>query len=294
MSSRLAIFAASNQAVVTIQQIITEALREDIGSGDHTSLSTIPLNATGRARLLVKEDGILAGVEIAREVFRQVDPEIGIEVFITDGEPIRKGDIVFEVKGRSVSLLTAERTVLNFMQRMSGIATRTHQLVSKLDGLKTRILDTRKTTPLLREIEKMAVRTGGGFNHRFGLYDMILIKDNHVDFAGGISQAIDAAKQYLEANRHDLRIEIEVRNLAELQQVLDRGGVDRIMLDNFNFETLHQAVQMIGGRYETEASGGIDENTIRQYAECGVDFVSVGALTHHIKSLDLSLKAVKE
>lgn len=293
MSSRLAIFAASNQAVVTIQQIITEALREDIGSGDHTSLSTIPLNATGRARLLVKEDGILAGVEIAREVFRQVDPEIGIEVFITDGEPIRKGDIVFEVKGRSVSLLTAERTVLNFMQRMSGIATRTHQLVSKLDGLKTRILDTRKTTPLLREIEKMAVRTGGGFNHRFGLYDMILIKDNHVDFAGGISQAIDAAKQYLEANRHDLRIEIEVRNLAELQQVLDRGGVDRIMLDNFNFETLHQAVQMIGGRYETEASGGIDENTIRQYAECGVDFVSVGALTHHIKSLDLSLKAVK-
>lgn len=294
MSSRLAIFAASNQAVVTIQQIITEALREDIGSGDHTSLSTIPLNATGRARLLVKEDGILAGVEIAREVFRQVDPEIGIEVFITDGEPIRKGDIVFEVKGRSVSLLTAERTVLNFMQRMSGIATRTHQLVSKLDGLKTRILDTRKTTPLLREIEKMAVRTGGGFNHRFGLYDMILIKDNHVDFAGGISQAIDASKQYLEANRHDLRIEIEVRNLAELQQVLDRGGVDRIMLDNFNFETLHQAVQMIGGRYETEASGGIDENTIRQYAECGVDFVSVGALTHHIKSLDLSLKAVKE
>lgn len=279
---------------MTFHQIISEALREDIGSGDHTSLSTIPGNATGKARLLVKEDGILAGVEIAREVFRQVDPAIRMHVFMHDGDQIRKGDIVFEVEGKSMSLLTAERTVLNFMQRMSGIATQTNRLVSKLEGLKTKILDTRKTTPLLREIEKMAVKTGGGYNHRFGLYDMILIKDNHVDFAGGIARAIDAAHKYLEAKKLDLKIEIEVRNLEELQQVIKRGGVDRIMLDNFSFDNLREAVKIIGGRYETEASGGINENTIRQYAECGVDFVSVGALTHHINSLDLSLKAVKE
>jgi nicotinate-nucleotide pyrophosphorylase (carboxylating) len=278
---------------VTISQIISEALREDIGSGDHTSLSTIPGTARGKARLLVKEDGILAGVDVAREVFRQVDPDITITIFKHDGESIHKGDIVFEVEGRSVSLLTAERTVLNFMQRMSGIATQTHKLVLKLKGLKTRILDTRKTTPVLRELEKMAVKTGGGLNHRFGLFDMILIKDNHVDFAGGISKAIDAAHRYLDEKNLNLRIEIEVRNLDELQQVMERGGVDRIMLDNFDFETLRKAVQIIGGKYETEASGGITEETIRQYAECGVDFISVGALTHHISSLDLSLKAVK-
>jgi nicotinate-nucleotide pyrophosphorylase (carboxylating) len=279
---------------VTISQIISEALREDIGNGDHTSLSTIPGNARGKAKLLVKEDGILAGVEIAREVFKKVDPDIKLYVFIHDGSTIRKGDIVFEVEGRSVSLLTAERTVLNFMQRMSGIATQTHKLVEKLDGLKTKILDTRKTTPVMRELEKMAVKTGGGFNHRFGLFDMILIKDNHVDFAGGISKAIDTTHKYLEEKKLNLNIEIEVRNLEELQQVMERGGVDRIMLDNFDFETLRKAVQMINGKYETEASGGINEKTIRQYAECGVDFVSVGALTHHINSLDLSLKAVKE
>ncbi|HPT14626.1 MAG TPA: carboxylating nicotinate-nucleotide diphosphorylase [Bacteroidales bacterium] len=276
-----------------MSQIISEALREDIGSGDHTSLSTIPGTARGKARLLVKEDGILAGVDVAREVFRQVDPDITITIFKHDGESIHKGDIVFEVEGRSVSLLTAERTVLNFMQRMSGIATQTHKLVLKLKGLKTRILDTRKTTPVLRELEKMAVKTGGGLNHRFGLFDMILIKDNHVDFAGGISKAIDAAHRYLDEKNLNLRIEIEVRNLDELQQVMERGGVDRIMLDNFDFETLRKAVQIIGGKYETEASGGITEETIRQYAECGVDFISVGALTHHISSLDLSLKAVK-
>lgn len=279
---------------MTINQIISEALREDIGSGDHTSISTIPGNASGKARLLVKEDGILAGVDVALEVFHQVDPDIRVNVFMHDGETIKKGDVVFEVSGRSVSLLTAERTVLNFMQRMSGIATRTHQMVSKLEGLHTRVLDTRKTTPVLRELEKMAVKIGGGLNHRFGLFDMILIKDNHVDFAGGIAKAIDATHKYLVSKGLSLKIEIEVRNLDELQQVLDRGGVDRIMLDNFGFDDLRKAVKMIGGRVETEASGGINEETIRSYAECGVDFVSVGALTHHISSLDLSLKAVKE
>jgi nicotinate-nucleotide pyrophosphorylase (carboxylating) len=278
---------------VTINQIISEALREDIGSGDHTSLSTIPAEANGKARLLVKEDGILAGVEIAREVFRQVDPEIKLNIFMHDGASIRKGDIVFEVDGRSISLLTAERTVLNFMQRMSGIASQTHKMVAKLEGLHTKILDTRKTTPVLREIEKMAVKIGGGYNHRFGLFDMILIKDNHVDFAGGIVKAIDATHKYLKDKGLNLKIEIEVRNLRELQEVLDRGGIHRIMLDNFNFDDLKKAVTMIDGKFETEASGGINENTIRQYAECGVDFVSVGALTHHISSLDLSLKAVK-
>jgi len=278
---------------VTIRQIISEALREDIGSGDHTSLSTIPADARGKARLLVKEDGILAGVDVAMEVFRQVDPDIKVNVFINDGAVIRKGDIVFEVEGRSVSLLTAERTVLNFMQRMSGIATQTNKMAARLEGLHTRVLDTRKTTPVLREIEKLAVTIGGGYNHRFGLYDMILIKDNHVDFAGGIVKAIDATHKYLTDKRLNLKIEIEVRNLDELQQVLNRGGVDRIMLDNFDYDTLREAVKRIAGRFETEASGGINEDTIRQYAECGVDFVSVGALTHHISSLDLSLKAVK-
>ena len=278
---------------MTIRQIISEALREDIGSGDHTSLSTIPADARGKARLLVKEDGILAGVDVAMEVFRQVDPDIKVNVFINDGAVIRKGDIVFEAEGRSVSLLTAERTVLNFMQRMSGIATQTNKMAARLEGLHTRVLDTRKTTPVLREIEKLAVTIGGGYNHRFGLYDMILIKDNHVDFAGGIVKAIDATHKYLTDKRLNLKIEIEVRNLDELQQVLNRGGVDRIMLDNFDYDTLREAVKRIAGRFETEASGGINEDTIRQYAECGVDFVSVGALTHHISSLDLSLKAVK-
>jgi nicotinate-nucleotide pyrophosphorylase (carboxylating) len=278
---------------VKIDEIIKEALLEDIGDGDHTSLSTIPLSARGKARLLVKEPGILAGVELAERVFHAVDPSIKMIKFIHDGTSIKKGDIVFEVEGSSISLLTAERTVLNFMQRMSGTATQTRQMVDAIGDLPARILDTRKTTPLLRELEKEAVKIGGGFNHRFGLYDMILIKDNHVDFAGGIENAIMAAHRYLDEKKRDLKIEIETRNIAEVAQVLEIGGVDRVMLDNFSFNDLRTAVKMIGKRFETEASGGVTLETIRNYAECGVDFISVGALTHHINSLDLSLKAVK-
>ena len=278
---------------MTIDEIILKSLREDVGEGDHTSLSTIPLNAAGKARLLVKEDGVLAGVDIARKVFFYTDERIVMDQFIEDGTRVKFGDIAFEVSGPSIALLTAERTALNFMQRMSGIATQTRRMVDAIGGLPTKILDTRKTTPLLREIEKMAVKLGGGFNHRFGLYDMILIKDNHVDFAGGIVNAISACQDYMHHKGLRLNIEIEVRNLDELKQVLDHGGVNRIMLDNFSFDLLRQAVNMIGPDYETEASGGITLQTIRQYAECGVNFISVGALTHHINSLDLSLKAVK-
>jgi len=278
---------------VTIDEIVVKTLREDIGEGDHTSLSAIPANATGKARLLVKEDGVLAGVDIARKVFFHTDDRIVMDQFIEDGERIKKGDIVFEVRGSSIALLTAERTALNFMQHMSGIATQTRMMVDAIEGLPTRILDTRKTTPLLREIEKMAVRLGGGYNHRFGLYDMILIKDNHVDFAGGIAKAITACHEYLDHKALKLDIEIETRNLDEVNQVLDHGGVQRIMLDNFTFDLLRKAVNMIGDKFETEASGGITLQTVRQYAECGVNFISVGSLTHHINSLDLSLKAVK-
>jgi nicotinate-nucleotide pyrophosphorylase (carboxylating) len=278
---------------VTIDEIITKALREDIGEGDHTSLSTIPANAFGKARLLVKEPGVLAGVDIARKVFSQTDDRIKMEQFILDGSRVKTGDVAFEVSGPSIALLTAERTALNFMQRMSGIATQTRLMVDAIEGLPTRILDTRKTTPLLREFEKMAVRLGGGFNHRFGLYDMILIKDNHVDFAGGIAKAISACQQYMHNKGLHLPVEIETRNLDEVKQVLEYGGVNRIMLDNFSFQLLRQAVDLIGSLYETEASGGITLQTIQQYAECGVDFISVGALTHHINSIDLSLKAVK-
>jgi nicotinate-nucleotide pyrophosphorylase (carboxylating) len=278
---------------VTIDEIIAKALREDIGEGDHTSLSTIPTSASGKARLLVKENGVLAGVDIARKVFFLTDNRIILEQFIEDGSHIKNGDVAFEVSGPSISLLTAERTALNFMQRMSGIATQTRLMVDAIEGLPTRILDTRKTTPLLREFEKMAVRIGGGFNHRFGLYDMILIKDNHVDFAGGIAKAITACQEYMHHKGLLLKIEIETRNLDEVKQVLEHGGVQRIMLDNFSFEMMRQAVKMIGEGYETEASGGITLQTIRQYAECGVDFISVGALTHHINSLDMSLKAIR-
>jgi nicotinate-nucleotide pyrophosphorylase (carboxylating) len=278
---------------VTIDEIIIKALREDIGEGDHTSLSTIPAHALGKARLLIKEDGVLAGVDIARKVFYHTDDRILMNQFIEDGTRVKKGDVAFEVSGDSISLLTAERTALNFMQRMSGIATQTLMMVDAIEGLPAKILDTRKTTPLLREIEKMAVRMGGGFNHRFGLYDMILIKDNHVDFAGGIAEAITACHEYLHHKALKLNIEIETRNLDEVKQVLDHGGVQRIMLDNFSFEMLREAVHLIDKRYETEASGGINLQTIRQYAECGVDFISVGSLTHHINSLDMSLKAVK-
>jgi nicotinate-nucleotide pyrophosphorylase (carboxylating) len=278
---------------VTIDEVILKTLREDIGEGDHTSLSIIPTNAIGKALLLVKEDGILAGVDIARKVFYHTDDRIVMTQFIQDGTRIKKGDIAFEVSGPSISLLTAERTALNFMQRMSGIATQTRRMVDAIEGLPTKILDTRKTTPLLREFEKMAVSIGGGFNHRFGLFDMILIKDNHVDFAGGIANAITACNEYMHYKGLHLSIEIETRNLDEVNQVLEHGGVQRIMLDNFSFEMLRQAVKMIGPGYETEASGGITLQTIRQYAECGVNFISVGALTHHINSLDMSLKAVK-
>ncbi|MEI6062303.1 MAG: carboxylating nicotinate-nucleotide diphosphorylase [Bacteroidota bacterium] len=279
---------------MTIDEIIVNALREDIGEGDHTSLSTIPGNASGKARLLVKEDGILAGVDIARKVFSFTDERITMDQFIPDGARIKYGDVAFEVTGPSIALLTAERTVLNFMQRMSGIATQTRLMVDALAGLPTRVLDTRKTTPLLREMEKMAVRIGGGYNHRIGLYDMILIKDNHVDFAGGIANAITACQHYMHAKGLVLEIEIETRNLEEVRQVLDYGGVNRIMLDNFSYEMLRQAVTMIDKQYETEASGGITLQTIRNYAECGVDFISVGSLTHHINSLDLSLKAITQ
>lgn len=277
---------------MTIDEIIEQALREDLGDGDHTSLATIPGSATGKAHLIVKENGVIAGLELARKVFYKVDPELKMTLFITDGVKVKKGDIAFEVEGSSISILSAERLALNFMQRMSGIATSTRLLVDRLQGLNTRILDTRKTAPLLREIEKQAVRIGGGYNHRFGLFDMILIKDNHVDFAGGIEQAIRSTIDYLQKINKDLRIEIETRSIEEVIEVLAVGGVHRIMLDNFGFEDLREAVQLIDHRFETEASGGITLGTIRQYAECGVDFISVGALTHHINSLDLSLKAI--
>jgi len=276
---------------MTIDEIISLSLIEDIGDGDHTSLSTIPVSASGKARLLVKEEGILSGAEVARKVFATVDRNIVFNQKLYDGERIKPGDIVFTVEGPSISLLSAERTALNFMQRMSGIATATNRLVRLLDGLNTRLLDTRKTTPLMRPLEKMAVKTGGGSNHRFGLYDMILIKDNHVDFAGGIKNAITAANNYLIRQKKKLKIEIEVRNFTELNEVLEAGQIHRIMLDNFTPDQLRKAVQQINGRYETEASGGITETTLRNYALTGVDFISVGALTHHIKSLDLSLKA---
>ncbi len=277
--------------MMTIDEIISKALAEDIGDGDHTSLSTIPDDATGRAKLLVKQEGILSGMQIAAKVFEQVDKRLVMHPLLNDGEVIKPGDIAFTVEGPSASILKAERLMLNFMQRMSGIATNTSRYVERLKGLHTRILDTRKTTPLMREPEKMAVRHGGALNHRFGLFDMILIKDNHVDFAGGIAKAIHSANDYLKRTGRNLKIEIEVRNFDELQQVLDTGMVDRIMLDNFTPDALREAVGLIAGRYETEASGGITLETIRQYAETGVDFISVGALTHHITSLDLSLKA---
>lgn len=277
---------------MTIDQIITQALKEDVQDGDHTSLATIPANATGKAQLLVKEDGIIAGLRIAEKVFKQVDPEINFKQFLKDGDEIKVGDIAFEVSGKSISILTAERLALNFMQRMSGIATNTNVYVTLLKGTNATVLDTRKTTPNLRLLEKEAVKLGGGENHRMGLYDMIMIKDNHVDFAGGIKQAIEATQSYLQAKSKKLKIELEVRNFQELDEAIEFGGIDRIMLDNFTPSNLKKAIEMIDGRFETEASGGITLDTIRNYAETGVDYISVGALTHHIKSLDLSLKAI--
>jgi nicotinate-nucleotide pyrophosphorylase (carboxylating) len=272
---------------------IKNALHEDIREGDHTSNSTVPENAQGKARLLVKDKGIVAGVELAELIFKTVDPHLKVEVLIKDGEPIVYGQIVLYVEGNDRSILTAERLVLNCMQRMSGIATVTQEIVKKLEGTKCKVLDTRKTTPGFRLLEKWAVKIGGGVNHRFGLFDMILIKDNHVDYAGGIKNALFAAQKYLKDKNLDLPIEIEVRNLNELQEVLEVGGVVRIMLDNFDYEKTKEAIKIINGRFPVESSGNINPQTVRAYADCGVDYVSMGYLTHSAKSLDLSLKAMK-
>lgn len=276
-----------------IESFISLSLQEDIGSGDHTSLATIPAEAKGKARLLVKDEGIIAGVEIAIKIFHKVDPSLLVTVLIQDGSKVKFGDIVLTVEGSDRSILTAERLVLNCMQRMSGIATTTSKYAEKLSGLKAKVLDTRKTTPLMRELEKLAVRIGGGGNHRMGLYDMILVKDNHVDYAGGIKAAIRNVKKYLKEQGLQLPVEIETRNLDEVREAMEEGGIDRIMLDNYTPEELRKAVILIDGKYETEASGGINLDTIRAYGETGVDFISVGALTHSVKSLDLSLKAFK-
>ena len=272
-------------------RLIDLSFAEDIGDGDHTTLCCIPEDAMGRSRLLIKEEGILAGVEVAKEVFRRFDPEMQVEVLMGDGTHVKPGDVAMIVSGRVRSLLQTERLMLNIMQRMSGIATMTARYVKRLEGTGTRVLDTRKTTPGMRMLEKAAVKIGGGTNHRIGLFDMILLKDNHVDFAGGITNAIDRCHKYLEEKGKNLKIEIEVRNFDELQQVLDHGGVDRIMLDNFTVPDTKKAVDLIGHRYETEYSGGITFDTIRSYAEQGVDFISVGALTHSVKGLDMSFKA---
>jgi nicotinate-nucleotide pyrophosphorylase (carboxylating) len=274
-----------------IDEIIQNALREDIGDGDHSSLSCIPEDAKGSAKLLVKADGIIAGVELAERIFKTFDSSLKFDRFISDGESVKYGDIAFEIHGSSRSILSTERLVLNFMQRMSGIATQTNSLVKKIEGTGAKLLDTRKTTPGIRYMEKWAVRIGGGFNHRFALYDMIMLKDNHVDYAGGIEAAIERANDYLKVTKKELKIEIEVRNEEELETVLEVGGVDRIMLDNFSPQRIVEALKTIPDIYEVEASGGITSDTIRDYAETGVDFISVGALTHSFESLDMSLKA---
>ena len=274
-----------------IDDLIKLAFAEDIGDGDHTTLCCIPENGMGKSKLLIKEERILAGVEMAQRIFKDFDPNLKMEIFFKDGTAVKPGDIAFTVEGKVRSLLQTERLMLNVMQRMSGIATVTNKYVKRLEGLHTRILDTRKTTPGLRMIEKAAVKIGGGVNHRIGLFDMILLKDNHIDFAGGIEKAITRAKEYLKEKGKDLKIEIEVRNMDELEEVMRIGGIDRIMLDNFTPELTRKAVKRIGGKYETESSGGITFDTIRDYAECGVDFISVGALTHSVKGLDMSFKA---
>lgn len=275
-----------------IPAFIKQALAEDIGNGDHTSLACIPANATGKAKLFMKENGILAGMELAVLICREVDAELELDVLLPDGAVVQYGDIGLTVTGRKQSILKAERLLLNCMQRMSGIATLTHRYVQEVAHTNARILDTRKTTPGFRYFEKWAVRIGGGHNHRMGLYDMIMIKDNHHDYCGGIVNAIHQTQQYLQRTGLNLQVEIEVRNLHELQQVLETGGVNRIMFDNFDVPTTRRAVEMVNGRFETESSGGIDLTTIRGYAETGVDFISVGALTHSYQSLDISLKAV--
>lgn len=272
-------------------RLIDLAFAEDIGDGDHTTLCCIPETAMGKSHLLIKEDGILAGVEVAKRVFARFDPEMKVEVLIGDGAHVRKGDIAMVVSGKVRSLLQTERLMLNIMQRMSGIATMTNKYVERLKGTNTHVLDTRKTTPGLRMLEKQAVKIGGGMNHRIGLFDMILLKDNHIDFAGGIANAINRCHEYLRVKGLDLKIEIEVRNFYELRQAMECGGINRIMLDNFSVADTRKAVEMVAGRFETESSGGITFDTIRDYAECGVDFISVGALTHSVKGLDMSFKA---
>lgn len=276
-----------------IDELLDLAFAEDVGDGDHTTLSTIPAEAQGKSRLLIKEEGILAGVDIARKVLEKVDPTLKMEETIHDGTHVKPGDVAFTVEGSVRSLLIAERTMLNIMQRMSGVATMTHKYQSRLEGLHTRVLDTRKTTPGMRMLEKEAVRIGGGTNHRIGLFDMILIKDNHIDFAGGIEKAITAARDYCKANgKEDLKIEVEVRSLDDIRRVLALEGVDRIMFDNFTPELTREAVKLVGGRCETESSGGITLDTLRAYGDTGVDFISVGALTHSVKGLDMSFKAM--
>ncbi|HPB57548.1 MAG TPA: carboxylating nicotinate-nucleotide diphosphorylase [Bacteroidales bacterium] len=275
------------------ETIVKQALAEDIGSGDHSSLASIDPTIQGQMKLLVKEPGILCGIDLAREVIRQVDPNISMETYFSDGDTIAVGDIVFMLKGAARNMLTAERTLLNFLQLMSGIATNSRQYVDAISGTGAVILDTRKTTPGLRFVEKYAVSVGGAQNHRFGLFDMIMLKDNHIDFAGSIEKAIDKAKDYLKKNNLQLQIEVETRSLEEVQRVLNHGGVDRIMLDNFTPERMKEAIQLINKRVETEASGGITLKNVREYAETGVDFISIGALTHQIKSIDLSLKFIQ-
>lgn len=276
-----------------ISYIIANAIREDVGDGDHSSLACIPYDAVGEAKLLVKDEGIIAGVEFAKQVFDFVDSTLEVEVLIPDGNKVKYGDIVFYVSGLSQSILKAERLVLNAMQRMSAIATKTNKFVTLLEGTNTKILDTRKTTPGIRAIEKWAVKIGGGENHRFALYDMIMLKDNHIDFAGGISKAIEATKEYLNDSKLQLNIIVEARNLKEIEEILKNEGVHRILIDNFNFEDTKKAVDMIGNRCQTESSGGITLETVKKYADCGVDFVSTGAITHSVYNMDLSLKAVE-
>ncbi|TVZ59361.1 nicotinate-nucleotide pyrophosphorylase [carboxylating] [Flavobacteriaceae bacterium MAR_2010_105] len=275
-----------------IELIIANAIREDVGDGDHSSLACIPKEAIGKAKLLVKDSGIIAGVEFAKKVFKYVDKGLKVKTFINDGHHVKPGDIVFYVEGPSQAILKAERLVLNAMQRMSAIATKTRYFVDLLEGTKTKILDTRKTTPGIRALEKWAVKIGGGENHRFALYDMIMLKDNHIDFAGGITKAIEKTKQYLKDTNRDLKIIVEARNLEEIEEILQSEGIHRILIDNFNYKDTKTAVKMIGNTCQTESSGGINEHTIREYALCGVDYISSGALTHSVYNMDLSLKAV--
>jgi len=274
------------------EKFITDSLSEDVGDGDHTSLASIPIDATNRAHLLVKDTGIIAGIELAEMIFREVDSTLKVEIFFKDGDKVKFGDIAFLVEGNSISILTAERLVLNCMQHMSAIATKTTYLNSLISDTNCKVLDTRKTTPLNRKLEKWAVKIGGGVNHRFGLYDMIMIKDNHIDFAGGITKAIQKTKKYLFQHNKNLEIIVEARSLEEVKEILNEGGIRRILLDNFNYKTTKEAVKIVGKKCQTESSGGITEKTISEYAKCGVDFISVGALTHSVLNFDLSLKAI--